>query len=92
MPGCVTIFILPPSRPELERRLRGRKTDSEEVIARRLRDALGDMSHWDEFDHVIINDDLGQATSDLEDVLAGRGENSRADNPALAERVKNILV
>ncbi len=92
MPECVTIFILPPSRPELERRLRGRRTDSDKVIERRLRDALCDMSHWDEFDHVIINDDLDQATLDLEAVFAGRGEASRAQNPALAEQVKNILV
>ena len=47
MPECVSIFILPPSRAELERRLRGRKTDSDAVIERRLRDALSDMSHWD---------------------------------------------
>lgn len=92
MPECITVFILPPSRPELERRLRGRRTDSDEVIARRLRDALGDMSHWDEFDHVIINDDLERATLDLEAVFAGAGEASRVRNPALAERVKNILV
>jgi len=92
MPDCVTIFILPPSRVELERRLRSRGTDSGEVIARRLRDAVGDMSHWDEFDHVIINDDLDRATSELENVLAGEGDGSRADNPALAERVKNLLV
>lgn len=92
MPGCVTVFILPPSRAELERRLRGRRTDSDEVIERRLRDALGDMSHWDEFDHVIINDDLGKATADLEAVIAGNGGNSRVSNPALAKRVKNILV
>ena len=47
MPECVSIFILPPSREELERRLRGRKTDSEAVIERRLRDALTDMAHWE---------------------------------------------
>ena len=92
MPGCVTVFILPPSRAELERRLRGRKTDSDEVIERRLRDALGDMSHWDEFDHVIINDDLGRAAAELEAVIAGKGADSRASNPALVKRVKNILV
>ena len=45
MPDCVTLFILPPSRAELERRLRSRGTDSEAVIERRLRDALSDMSH-----------------------------------------------
>jgi guanylate kinase len=92
MPGCVTVFILPPSRPELERRLRGRKTDSEEVIARRLRDALGDMSHWNEFDHVIINDDLDEAVAALEAVIRGEGASSAVDNPDLALRVKNILV
>ncbi|MDH3440478.1 MAG: guanylate kinase [Gammaproteobacteria bacterium] len=92
MPGCVTVFILPPSRTELERRLRGRKTDSEEVIARRLRDALGDMSHWDEFDHVIINDDLNKATAELEAVISGNGEDSRVGNQALAKRVENMLV
>ena len=92
MPGCVTIFILPPSRPELERRLRGRKTDSDAVIERRLRDALSDMSHWDEFDYVIINDDLEQATADLEAVIAGQGAASSTASPALAERIKKILV
>ena len=92
MPDCVTVFILPPSRPELERRLRGRKTDTDEAIARRLRDALGDMSHWHEFDHVIINDDLDRATTDLESVITGNGTDSRADNPEIAAQVKNILV
>ena len=92
MPECVSIFILPPTRAELERRLRGRRTDSDAVIDRRLRDALGDMSHWDEFDHVIINDDLEQATADLEDIFAGGGESSRADDPDLAEQVEKILV
>ena len=92
MPGCVSIFILPPSRPELERRLRGRKTDSDAVIERRLRDALSDMSHWDEFDYVIINDNLEQATADLEAVIAGQGAASSTASPALAERIKKILV
>lgn len=92
MPGCVTVFILPPSRDELARRLRGRKTDTDEVIQRRLNDALGDMSHWDEFDHVIINEDLDRATADLEAILGGNGANSRVGNADLAKRVKNILV
>src|SRR6478752_3096781 len=50
MPECSSVFILPPSRAALEERLRNRQTDSAEVIARRLRDAVGDMSHWSEFD------------------------------------------
>lgn len=91
MPECVTIFIFPPSLEELERRLRDRRTDSPAVIERRLRDALSDMSHWDEFDHVIINDDLNQAISDLEDVLAGNGEATATTNPALRRAVERII-
>ncbi|HSM30453.1 MAG TPA: guanylate kinase [Woeseiaceae bacterium] len=82
-PDCTTVFILPPSREELERRLRSRGTDTDDVIERRLRDALSDMSHWDEFDYVIFNDDLDQAVADLEAVLAGNGEASATDNPGV---------
>jgi guanylate kinase len=91
MPECVTIFILPPSVEELERRLRDRRTDAPEVIARRLRDALSDMSHWDEFDHVIINDDLNRAIDDLEAVLAGEGASSATSNEKLQRAVARII-
>ena len=91
MPECVTVFILPPSRQELERRLRSRGTDTEAVIERRLRDALADMSHWDEFDYVIFNDDLDQAVADLEAVLAGHGDASGTDNPTVREAVAELL-
>lgn len=91
MPECISVFILPPSQPELEERLRGRKTDSDAVIRRRLRDALSDMSHWDEFDHCIVNDDLDTAVADLEAVFGGDGASSRCDNPALRKLIENIL-
>ena len=91
MPECVSIFILPPSKDELERRLRSRGTDSDEVIARRLRDSLSDMGHWDEFDYVIFNDDLGQAVADLQDVMVGDGGASATDNPEVEQRVTEIL-
>jgi guanylate kinase len=91
MPGCVTIFILPPSRPELEKRLRGRRTDSDAVIDRRLSDALGDMSHWEDFNYAIINDDLDSAVDELEAILAGGGEANRTSDPRLGEQIKNIL-
>lgn len=91
MPECVTIFILPPSREELERRLRSRGTDTDEVIARRLRDSLSDMSHWNEFDYVIFNDDLDQAVAELEAVLAGANDSCAADNPSVHTRVSEIL-
>jgi len=69
MPECITIFILPPSVEELERRLRDRKTDSEDVIERRLRDARSDMERGSEFGHIIINDDLDRAVAELESII-----------------------
>jgi guanylate kinase len=85
LPECVSVFILPPSRPELERRLRGRGTDAEEVIQRRLRDAASDMAHWREFDHVVVNDRFDQALAELQDVVAGRGQATRKERAGLAE-------
>ncbi|WP_079434421.1 guanylate kinase [Zoogloea sp. LCSB751] len=64
-PKAVGVFILPPSVDELERRLRGRGTDSEDVIARRVLAARGEMRHVAEFDYVIINEDLPAALDDL---------------------------
>jgi guanylate kinase len=69
MRHCVGIFILPPSRTSLEQRLRHRAQDSNEVIARRMREAVEEMSHWDEFDYVIFNDDFDTALADLRAVL-----------------------
>ena len=73
MPECVSIFILPPSRAELERRLRARGTDTEQVIQRRLADAAADMTHWREFDFVVVNDDFDRATDELADIVHGAG-------------------
>ena len=85
LPECHSIFILPPSRAELERRLRGRGTDSEEVIQRRLRDAAGDMGHWREFDFVVVNDDFDRALGELQAIVHGQGATSRRDRQGLAE-------
>ena len=84
LPECHSIFILPPSRPELERRLRGRGTDSEEVIQRRLRDAAGDMGHWREFEFVVVNDAFERALGELQAIVRGQGEASRSDRAGLA--------
>lgn len=91
MPTARSVFILPPSRGELEHRLRQRGTDSDAAIDRRLADALADMSHWDEFDYVIVNDDLRRAVADLEAVLAGTGTAHASGNPALKERIADIV-
>lgn len=73
IPEAVSIFILPPSRAALEQRLKGRSTDSDEVIARRLRDAAEDLDHWREFDYVVINDRFEQAIEDLQAIVEDRG-------------------
>ncbi len=57
----VSVFILPPSHAELERRLRTRAQDSDEVVSRRMSKAADEISHWPEYDYVIVNDDVGRA-------------------------------
>ena len=90
-PDALGIFILPPSRQELERRLKGRGTDSEEVIRRRLRDALTDMVHWQDFDYVVINDDVETAAEEFEAILDGRGEPNRVSSSVIRDRAADIL-
>jgi guanylate kinase len=85
-----SVFILPPSVAELERRLTGRGSDSAQVIARRLRDALADISHWGEFDYAIVNDDLEHAADQLHRIVRGEPVECRTDNPELIERVRAI--
>jgi guanylate kinase len=91
LPDCVSVFILPPSRLALEHRLRGRGTDSEAVIARRLSDAVADMGHWHEADFVVINDDFEQALKDLKAIFAGQGAALSRDRPGLRAQVEAIL-
>jgi len=89
-PDCKTIFILPPSRAELEDRLRNRKTDTEQVIERRLRDAVADMSHYGEFDCVVVNDDFETAVANLLSILRGNPGFS-AKRPDLAPLLADLL-
>jgi guanylate kinase len=73
MPETVSIFILPPSREELEQRLRLRGTDDESTIKRRMRDADGEMSHYDDAQFLVINDDFEQALFDLDAIIHTQG-------------------
>ncbi|TAM63860.1 MAG: guanylate kinase [Rhodanobacter sp.] len=68
-PDCVSVFILPPSRAELERRLRGRGSDSVEVIERRLINSREEISHAHEFDFILINDEFERALDDLQAIV-----------------------
>jgi len=73
IPEATSIFILPPSKEELLRRLTGRGTDSEEVIARRMRDSVSEMSHYNEFDYIVINNNFDLALKQLHSIfMAGR--------------------
>ena len=90
-PSAVGIFILPPSRAELERRLRGRGTDDEQVIARRLADAVSDMGHWRDFDYVVINEDVEAAVGELVQILHGTGETHRVTAPGASARAERVL-
>ena len=91
-PSCRTIFIVPPSMEELRRRLTGRGQDSEETIERRMREARAEISHWNEFDFVIVNDRFDEALADLRSIIRSSKpqkdeENSRR-RKILAELLK----
>ena len=85
----VTIFILPPSIAELESRLRGRAQDSEQVIAQRMAKSQAEISHWMEYDYVIVNRDLEAAFGELVTIL--QAERLRRDRqPHLADFVRGL--
>ncbi len=88
---CVSIFILPPSRAELQRRLRARRQDEEAVIARRLRDAVADMRHCEEFDYLVINDDFDTALAELRAIVVARHARRERQWVANAELLAGLL-
>ena len=85
----VSIFILPPSIADLESRLRGRAQDSEEVIEKRMAQSRNEISHWAEYDYVIVNRDLDKAEEELKTILTA--ERARASRqPQLTEFVRGL--
>lgn len=74
MPHALSIFLLPPSRAALERRLTTRGQDRREVVARRMDAAVDEMRHYREFDRVIVNDDFDAALVDLRAIVTGQGK------------------
>jgi guanylate kinase len=91
IPQAVSIFILPPSRAALEQRLKGRSTDSDEVIQRRLRDAAHDLDHWREFDYAVINDRFEQAIEDLRAIVENRGGHLQAARPEVVQLAARLV-
>lgn len=72
IPEAISIFILPPSKEELLRRLTGRATDSEEVIARRMQDSVSEMSHYNEFEYIVINNNFDLALKQLHSIFSAQ--------------------
>ena len=91
VPEAVSIFVLPPSREELERRLRGRGTDSDEVIARRLAEAVSDMGHYREFDYLVFNDDFDTALVQLRAILLARRQRTWVQSAQKAAALRGLL-
>jgi guanylate kinase len=87
MPPAIGIFILPPSITKLEQRLRARKQDSEDAIARRMQHAREEMSHWNEYDYLIVNREFEQAMVELVSIFVAR----RLLRPTQEVRHKSLI-
>lgn len=91
MPGAVGVFILPPSRQALEARLRGRGQDPDEVIARRMRDAVSEMTHYGEYDYLVVNDDFDTALVELRAIFQSRRLRREVQVERLGELLAGLL-
>jgi len=87
MPDCISVFILPPSEDALELRMRNRGQDSEDVIAGRLAAAREEMSHYAEFDYLIVNEHFDAAAAELRSIFAAQ----RLRRPVQAERHAGLI-
>lgn len=87
LPELLSIFIVPPSRQELERRIRARGQDSEEDIARRLERARQEMQHYADYDYIVVNDDVGRAGHAVQAIVAA----ARCRRGQSEQQVREIL-
>ena len=90
-PQAVKVFILPPSRAALYQRLTGRGQDSEDVILRRMTDAVSEMRHWDEYHYLIFNDDFETAVADLAALFLAQRLRRDAQGERYATELKGLL-
>jgi len=91
IPESQSIFILPPSINILQQRLKGRGQDSDEIIARRMRDAVAEMSHYAEFDYIIVNDDFQQAQTELKSIMTANRLLKSRQQQYLADLLQGLL-
>ncbi len=92
LPEAVGIFIVPPSREILEERLRSRGQDSQETIDHRMRDAVSEMSHYDEFDFLVVNDDFEVALTELRAIILARRLRVEVQQVKLDELLTRLVV
>ena len=85
----LSVFVLPPSIAELRRRLETRGQDSAEVIAKRMQKSWDEISHWDGYDYVLVNDDLEQTFEKLQTIISAE-RLRRAQQPGLLDKVRNL--
>ena len=90
-PESTSVFILPPSKSALEQRLRGRGQDDDSVIARRMRDAENEISHYIEFDYLIVNDDFDVALSELVSIISARRHSMAIQKALQVPLLKTLL-
>ncbi|PPD34220.1 MAG: guanylate kinase [Methylomonas sp.] len=87
----ISIFILPPSIDVLKQRLQNRGQDTEETITRRMRDAVTEMSHYPEFDYLIVNDDFSMALNQLKSIIIANRQLQHRQQQLLAPLLENLL-
>ncbi|MDH3789353.1 MAG: guanylate kinase [Xanthomonadales bacterium] len=90
-PSCRSVFIVPPSLEILRQRLEARGQDSEQVIQRRMREAQAEISHWDEFDDLVINDDFEKALLDLHAIIRSGNPKRRRTESEYREMMAELL-
>jgi guanylate kinase len=91
LPDSLSIFILPPSRRTLEERLTSRGQDDPEIIARRMRDAISEMSHYGEYDYLVVNDDFEQALMELRCIVLANRLRMARQGERYGELIKGLL-
>lgn len=90
-PDCLSIFILPPSHDELEQRLKRRDEDDDSIVERRMRDAVAEMSHYKDFDFIVVNDDFHTALVDIQSIVRAKRLRSDVQQLEIADLLKDLL-
>lgn len=91
LPDTLSIFIVPPSTEVLRERLQGRGQDSDEIINRRMQDAVTEMSHYAEYDYLVVNDDFDSALIDLKSIILANRLNIKRQQAALAPLLMSLI-